>query len=46
MRKRDLLRLLSGPFRKHPAGTQPPLPIRMVEAGLSEPERPVAAELA
>lgn len=40
MRKRDLLRLLSGPFVKSKAKRSPDLPVRMVEAGLLEPVRP------
>lgn len=39
MKKRDLLRLISGPFRKQPAKSAPALPVGMVEAGLLEPVR-------
>jgi radical SAM superfamily enzyme YgiQ (UPF0313 family) len=36
----DILRLLSGPFRRRKLNRQPELPARMVEAGLRVPARP------
>lgn len=40
MKKRDLLRLLSGPFVKGGVTRPPDLPASMVKAGLEEPVRP------
>jgi anaerobic magnesium-protoporphyrin IX monomethyl ester cyclase len=39
MKTADLLRLLSSPFRRRALTRRPDLPARMIEAGLSEPDR-------
>jgi radical SAM superfamily enzyme YgiQ (UPF0313 family) len=40
MKKTDLLRLLSSPFRRRQLTRKPELPARMVDLGLNEPQRP------
>jgi len=39
MKTSDLLRLLSGPFRRRTLTRKPELPARMLDAGLEEPDR-------
>lgn len=43
MRTSDLLRLLSGPFRRRALTRKPELPARMIDAGLEQPDRSLAA---